>query len=281
MTPAALLLTVGCVAGFGALIGSFLNVVVYRVPAGRSIVSPPSACGSCGAAIKPHDNIPVVSWLALRGRCRACRSAISIRYPLVEAATAVAFAVVAWWFWAGPQAPVGGDGPALAAGVLRVVAFLYLAAISIALALIDLDVHRLPDAIVLPGYGVGAVLLGAAALLAGDVGALVGAAAGGALLFAVYAVLALARPGGMGFGDVKLAGLLGIFLGSLGWAPLIVGGFAAFLLGGLFALALVASGRVARGGGIPFGPWMLGGAWLGILAGPTIGSAYLALLGLA
>ena len=281
MTLALFTVAVGFVAVFGALIGSFLNVVVYRVPAGRSIVSPPSACGSCGTEIKPYDNIPVVSWLVLRGRCRSCSSSISVRYPLVEAATAVAFAVVAWWFWAGPQAPTAHTGVALAAGVLEVVAYLYLAAISITLALIDLDTHRLPDTIVLPSYLVGAALLGTAAALTGDWGALLCTAIGGVALYAVYLLLALVYPGGMGFGDVKLAGILGMFLGYLGWGPLIVGGFAAFVLGGVFAIVLVAARRATKGSGIPFGPWMLAGAWLGILAGPTIWNAYLALLGLA
>lgn len=281
MTVSLLFVTIAFVGVFGALIGSFLNVVIYRVPAGRSIVSPPSACGSCGTEIKPYDNIPVVSWLALRGRCRSCRTTISVRYPLVEAATAIAFAAVAWWFWAGPQAPVGRTGGALAAGVLEVVAYVYLAAISIVLALIDIDTHRLPNAIVLPSYVVGAVLLGTAAILAGDGNALLNAAIGGAALFVLYILLAVAYPGGMGFGDVKLAGVLGLFLGYLGWGPLIVGSFGAFVLGGIFSLVLLAARRARKGSGIPFGPWMVAGAWLGILAGPTIWNAYLALLGFA
>jgi leader peptidase (prepilin peptidase)/N-methyltransferase len=281
MTPAFFVFGLVCAGVFGALIGSFLNVVVYRVPAGRSIVSPPSACGSCGTEIRPYDNIPVLSWLVLRGRCRTCRSAISVRYPLVEAATAGAFAVVGWWFWAGPQASAAGDPAGIASRVLVVVAFLYLMAISIALALIDLDTRRLPNAIVLPSYAVGLVLLGVAALLGGDPSALTRAAIGGAALFVFYLALALAHPGGMGFGDVKLAGVLGLFLGFLGWAPLLVGAFAAFLLGGLFGIALLVTRRAGRRTGIPFGPWMLAGAWLGVFAGPAIGSAYLALLGLA
>lgn len=281
MKTSFFVLALVCAGVFGALIGSFLNVVVYRVPAGRSIVSPPSACGSCGTEIKPYDNIPVFSWLALRGRCRTCRSRISIRYPLVEAATAGAFACVAWWFWAGPEAATATDGGPQVARMLIVVAFLYLMAISIALALIDLDTHRLPNALVLPSYIVGLVLLGAAALVGGDPFALARAAIGGAALFLFYLVLALVRPDGMGFGDVKLAGVLGLFLGFLGWAPLLVGAFAAFLLGGLFGIALLATRRAGRRSGIPFGPWMLAGAWLGILAGPTIGGAYLALLGLS
>lgn len=266
---------------FGALIGSFLNVVVYRVPAGRSIVSPPSACGSCGSEIKPYDNIPVLSWLVLRGRCRACRSAISARYPLVEAATAVAFAFVAWWFWAGPSAPRSDAAPAVIAGVLELVAFLYLAAASIALALIDIDTHRLPNSIVLPSFAVGAILLGAAAVVGGNPSSLLVMAVGAVGLFAVYLLLALVYPGGMGFGDVKLAGVLGLFLGFLGWGPLVVGAFAAFVLGGLYAIVLVVLRLARRGTGIPFGPWMLAGAWVGVLAGPSIWSGYLTLLGLA
>src|SRR3990170_2318076 len=136
---------------FGSLIGSFLNVVIFRVPAGRSIVSPPSACGSCGAAIRPFDNVPVLSWLVLRGKCRDCSAPISARYPLVELGTALFFAGVAWFVFAG--LPVGAS-PAIAniATVLTLVAFLYFAAISVALALIDLDTHRLPNSIVLPAY---------------------------------------------------------------------------------------------------------------------------------
>src|SRR3990170_6426473 len=123
---------------FGSLIGSFLNVVIFRVPAGRSIVSPPSACGSCGAAIRPFDNVPVLSWLVLRGKCRDCRAPISARYPLVELGTALFFAGVAWFLFAGLRV---GASPAIVntvATVLMLVAFLYFASISVALALIDL-----------------------------------------------------------------------------------------------------------------------------------------------
>lgn len=281
MTPLVFSVSLTFAAVFGALIGSFLNVVVYRVPAGRSVVSPPSACGSCGSAIKPYDNIPVLSWLALRGRCRACRSAISARYPLVEAATAAAFAFVAWWFWAGPLAPSSSTLPALVAGVLELVGFLYLVAVSIALALIDVDTHRLPNSIVLPSFVVGAILLGSAAVIGGNASSLIVMAVGAVGLFLVYLLLALTYPGGMGFGDVKLAAVLGLFLGYLGWGPLAVGAFAAFVLGGLYAIVLVVLRRARRGTGIPFGPWMLAGAWVGVFAGPSIWSGYLTLLGLA
>jgi leader peptidase (prepilin peptidase)/N-methyltransferase len=272
------------VAGvFGALIGSFLNVVVYRVPRDESVVSPPSACPSCGHRIRSVDNVPIVSWLTLRGRCRDCRAPISIRYPLVELGTALFFALVAGWALAAPpDNPVTTRSNAELAGLaLSDIAFFYLAAVSIALALIDLDVHRLPNKIVLPAYVVGAVLLGSAALITGDYERLLGAGIGLATLWLAYFLMAILYPGGMGFGDVKLAGVLGLFLGWLGWGPLIVGSFAAFLLGGVFAVVLLVSRRVTRKGGIPFGPWMLLGAWVGIFAGDTLWSSYLALFGLA
>ena len=263
---------------FGTLIGSFLNVVVYRVPLGKSIVSPPSACGSCGHAVRGFDNIPLVSWFVLRGKCRDCSAPISIRYPLVELAGAALFAAVTLRFWASiTEATVG---PALVGSVLSLVAFLYLGAISIALALIDLDTHRLPNVIVLPAYAVGAVLLSAASVLAGDVESIARAAAGIVIMGGIYLLLAVVRPGGMGMGDVKLAGVLGLFLAWLGWDVLAVGILAGFMLGGLFGVALLLFRRVSASTGIPFGPWMLAGAWISIFWGREISAAYLALFGL-
>lgn len=265
---------------FGSLIGSFLNVVAYRVPLKRSIVSPPSACTGCGARIKGYDNIPVVSWLVLRGRCRSCTSPISVRYPIVELCTAVFFGVVTWRFLPA-LVPTEPSASSIASVVLVLAAFLYLAAFSVVLALIDLDTHTLPNAIVLPGYLVGAALLGAAGFLTADYAALGSAGIGLVSLFGLYLLMALLYPGGMGLGDVKLAGVLGLYLGYLGWGSLIVGTFAAFLLGGAFAIALLVSRRATRKSGIPFGPWMLAGTWVGILFGAAAWSGYLALFGLA
>jgi leader peptidase (prepilin peptidase)/N-methyltransferase len=259
--------------GFGALLGSFLNVVVYRVPRGLSVVAPPSSCPGCAARIAPWDNVPVLSWLLLHGRCRTCAMRIPIRYPLVEAGTGVAFAVVALRFLPDLAAAPVATGLALAA-------FLYLAAITVALALIDLDVHRLPNVIVLPAYAVGAALLVPAALLAGDPAGLLRSAAGAGILGGVYLALAVAVPRGMGGGDVKLAGALGLFLGWLGWPELAVGAIGGFLLGGLFGALLLLTGRARRGTAVPFGPWLLAGAWLGILAGTPLAEAYLRLFGL-
>ena len=265
--------------GFGLLIGSFLNVVVYRVPRGLSVVSPASACPGCGSAIAPRDNVPLVSWALLRGACRNCAEPISARYPLVELLTGVLF-VIAALRWV-PPALDAGSGPAFAAALLDLTAGLYFAAITIALAAIDIDLRRLPDAIVLPAYAVGLVLVVAIDVLRDDPLALALATAGAGASVVLYLALALAKPGGMGLGDVKLAGVLGLFLGQAGLAPLVVGVAAAFLLAGVFGVALILSGRAGRGSTIPFGPWMLAGAWVGFLAGSPIADGYLRLVGLA
>ncbi len=272
----ALVATVGV---FGLLIGSFLNVVVYRVPLGRSIVRPPSACTDCGHEIKAYDNVPVLSWIVLRGKCRDCGSRISARYPLVELGTGLIFAIVTMLF--GRPILESATVPSIAAASVVLVAYLYLAAISVALALIDLDVRRLPNAIVLPSYLVALCLFSGASVLGGDYSGLIRAAIAMAALALAYLIMAFARPGGMGLGDVKLAGVIGIYLGWAGWGPLAVGALAAFVLGGVYAIGLIVAKRATRKSGVPFGPWMLAGAWLGIGAGAAIFSGYLSIFGLA
>lgn len=277
-------LVLSVVAALGLAVGSFLNVVVHRVPAGMSVSHPASACPRCDHRIRGVDNIPVVSWLVLRGRCRDCAAPISIRYPSVEAATCLLAVLVTAFLVAAPWSPLADSNPgarSVVRGALVLVALLYLMAISVALTLIDLDTHTLPNRIVLPAAVVLPVLLGVASAVTGDWWAIARGLIGFVGLGAVYLCLALAVPGGMGFGDVKLAAPLGFGLAYLGWGPLAVGSFAAFLLGGTFAIVLVLLRRAGRGSGIPFGPWMLGGAWLGIVLGEPIWRWYLGILGLA
>jgi leader peptidase (prepilin peptidase) / N-methyltransferase len=243
----------------GLIIGSFLNVVVWRVPRGESIAHPPSHCPACGADVRPRDNVPVVSWLLLRGRCRDCKAPISARYPLVELGTAFVFVVMAARIGLEPELP----------------AFLYLGAIGVALALIDLDVKRLPNAIVLPSYVVAAVLLGAAAVFGHDWDSYLRAGLGMAALYAFYFALAWIYPAGMGFGDVKLAGVLGAYLGWLGWAEVVTGTFLGFLFGGVVGIALMAIGKAGRKSKVPFGPFMLAGAFVAILWGGALADLYL------
>lgn len=223
---------------------------------------PPSACPKCEQPIRPRDNVPVLSWLLLRGRCRDCRAPISVRYPAVEAVTGLLFAGVGYLFgvsWLLPAA-------------------LYLMAISVALTLIDIDVRRLPDAIVLPSYGVAAALLVVAALAGGNRGALVRAGVGAGVMLLLYGLIFVVGAlvlgqRAMGLGDVKLAGVLGMYLAFLGWKELATGAFLAFLVGGLVGIGFVLAGR--RRVKVPFGPYMIAGAWLGIVAGPALADWYL------
>ncbi len=248
----------------GLLVGSFLNVVVWRVPRGESVVRPASACTACGGAVRPRDNVPVVSWLLLRGRCRDCSAPVSRRYPLVELATAALFVVMAVRFGLDPVLP----------------AYLYLAAVGLALALIDLDCKRLPNALTLPSYPVVAALLGVGAALGSDSGDLVRALLGGVAMYAVYFTLCFAYPAGMGFGDVKLAGVLGMVTAWLGWGAWSIGLFLGFLFGGMFGVLVIAARRGDRKTAVPFGPFMLAGALVAILAGSELAAAYLESAGL-
>jgi leader peptidase (prepilin peptidase)/N-methyltransferase len=273
-----ILVLVGLCGFFGMLIGSFLNVVVYRVPMGMSLSSPASSCPKCGSPIKAYDNIPVLSWLLLKGKCRNCHAGISARYPLVELGTASIFVAVGLYFV--NRIAFGRLGPAAIAGGITLVAFLYLGAISVALALIDVETRKLPNRIVLPAYGVAAVLFVVVSILGIDFVPLLRAALGLATMLIAYALMWFAYPKGMGFGDVKLAGVLGIFLGWSGWGSLIVGSFAAFILGGVFGVMVMLVKKGGRKTGIPFGPWMLAGAWIGIFFGNQIWSGYLSLFGL-
>lgn len=247
----------------GLMIGSFLNVVVYRVPAGRSVVRPASSCPACDRPVRPRDNIPVVSWLLLRGRCRDCSAPISARYPLVEVGCAALFVALTLRFGMSPILP----------------ALLFLAATGLALALIDLDVSRLPFEISVPGLGVTAVLLMLAGFADGWSPVVV-ALLSSAAWFGLYWSLWFGTGGrGMGFGDVVLAPTLGLALGWLGWGPSLVGLLGGFGVGAVVGVTLMAVGRAGRRSQIPFGPSMLAGALLGVFLGSAIWGAYLGAIG--
>jgi leader peptidase (prepilin peptidase)/N-methyltransferase len=234
----------------GLLVGSFLNVVIYRLPRGESLVTPGSRCPSCGAAIKPWHNNPVLSWVLLRGRCHNCGAAISARYPLVELITGAAFA-----------------GAALTRGVDDDLAlWLPFAAVLIAVAGIDLDHRIIPNKIVLP-----AAVWGLAGTILFRPDNIDDSLIAGGIAFAALLLAAVAYPAGMGMGDVKLAGVMGIYLGS-GVAPAML---AAFLAGSVVGIAIIArEGKDARKKGIPFGPFLAFGGLLGIFAGPELVDLY-------
>jgi leader peptidase (prepilin peptidase)/N-methyltransferase len=221
------------------------------------VVSPPSACPACHAAIRPRDNLPVLGWLLLRGRCRDCGNAISARYPVVEALTGVLFGAMAFRF----------------GYHLELLAYLYLAAVGIALALIDLDVKRLPDVLTLPSYVVGTALLAVASY--SEPRLLLRAILGGAALFALYFALCFAYPAGMGFGDVKLSGVLGLYTAWLGWDVWAAGLMLGFLLGGGFGIGVVLARRGGRKTAVPFGPFMIAGALVAVFVGHQLVDGYL------
>jgi leader peptidase (prepilin peptidase) / N-methyltransferase len=238
----------------GLAIGSFANVVIYRVPRHESIVSPPSACPTCGNPLAPWDNIPVVSWLLLRGRCRSCQEPISARYPLVELATAGLFAGAAARFgydWALP-------------------AYLVLFAGLLILACIDVEHLLLPKKIVFPLLGLVGILLVAAAAATGHWHYLVVASLSGLGWFLVFYALNFFGPRLLGFGDVRLAPVLGLALGWLGVRYVLLGFFAANLIGAVIGLALIATKQISRQQQIPYGIFLALGTALAIFAGPEL-----------
>ncbi|MBK9740435.1 MAG: prepilin peptidase [Actinobacteria bacterium] len=254
--------------GAGLIVGSFLNVVIYRVPADLSIVRPGSACPTCHTPIAPRDNIPILSWLLLRGRCRSCGMRISVRYPLVEGLTGVLWVALGWWAW-------GTDG---IDPLLPLV--LVLGSAGIALAFIDVDHHRLPDSIVLPLYPVTVVGLVLDGLLSDHwpwQSMLIGA---GAWLVLIGGLWFFSGGRGMGFGDVKLAPVLGATLGWVGVGSALVGLMAAFVLGGVAGVLLLILRRAGRRSQIPFGPYLLVGALVGLFWGGALWDAYVGSLGL-
>jgi leader peptidase (prepilin peptidase)/N-methyltransferase len=256
---------IAVVALMGLAIGSFLNVVICRVPAHASLIRPPSHCPACGHRIRSRHNIPVLSWFLLSGRCADCRTSISVRYPFVELLTAVLFVVVALSLQHQNQLPA-------------LPAVLYFTAMGIALSMIDLDVGRLPNAIVCPSYPVVAVLLALGAFMAQDPVALLRAGIGAVALFSAYFALAYLYPAGMGFGDVKLAGIVGGVLAFISYPVLAVGAFAAFALGCVVGVGRIISQRAGAGSSIAFGPFMIAGALLSLFVGSAVAELYCNLL---
>jgi len=245
-------------AAFGAVAGSFLNVLIYRLPLGRSVVWPSSACPHCSRELSWYENVPVVSFLALRARCRTCGAAISIRYPFVEAFTAAMFAA-AWWHY----------GP----GML-LVSRLVLGSALVALFAIDLEHHLLPNAITLPGIVVGVALSFFAE--PGWQASLVGALAGGGALYAIAeAYYRVRHEEGLGMGDVKMLAMIGAFLG---WKLTLVTLMIASLSGSVVGLLLIVSGRGGMKYALPFGTFLAIGAAIAASVGSGLLAWYLRML---
>lgn len=239
---------------FGLVVGSFLNVVIHRVPRHESIVWPASHCPACGEAIAPGDNVPLVSYLVLRGRCRNCKARISARYPLVEALTALLFAAAAYQFGFG----------------LQLLSALVFIGVLIPLAGIDLEHRLLPNVIVGPAALAGLVLSVAVNPPGWWVYPVCALGVAGALF-----ALVLIYPSGMGMGDVKMGGMLGAFLGPYAFLAV----FAGALVGALTGGTLMAAGRIGRRSALPFGVFLAFGGLLTLFFGRDIWGAYLRLVG--
>jgi leader peptidase (prepilin peptidase)/N-methyltransferase len=244
------LVAAGC-GLLGLVVGSFLNVVIHRVPRHESVVRPRSRCPECGTTLAERDNVPVVSWLLLKGRCRTCDAPISARYPAVELLTAVAFAAVGLCFGADWAVP----------------AYLVLVAALVAVSAVDLELFLVPNRILLATLAVGVPLLVLAAALDHRWDDLGRALAGAAIGFGILLAINLVTPRGMGMGDVKLAGVLGAWLGFLDIGHVFLGLFLGFLLGAVGGIALLATGVRTRKDHIPFAPFLAAGAVLAILVG--------------
>jgi leader peptidase (prepilin peptidase)/N-methyltransferase len=245
-----MVLAVAAAAVFGAIIGSFLTVVAHRVPERESIVSPGSACPHCGRELRWRENIPIVSWVVQRGRCAGCGARVSIRYPALEAGTALAFAAIV---------AVRGVEPWLALA-------LPFAAVLIVIAVVDLERRVVPNPIVLA-----AAVYAVPAWAVVDPGALPEVLVAGAAAFLAFLVIALVHPGGMGMGDVKLAGVMGLCLGLDVIPALLV----AFLSGSIVGVAMIARGGMGeRKKGVPFAPFLALGGLVALLAGPELIDLY-------
>ena len=249
----------GYVLFIGMCVGSFLNVCIHRLPAGLSIVRPPSACPKCGTSIRWYDNIPVISYLLLRGRCRGCQVPISIRYPIVELLTGL-FAMITWLQF--------GPIPA------TLIYFLFIAALLV-ITFIDIDHRIIPDIISLPGIGLG---FAASFLLprVDWISSLIGIAAGGGLLLSIaWGYHLLTGKDGMGGGDIKLLAMIGAFLG---WKGVLFTVMAASFIGTAVGIVMMVRARKGMKMALPFGPFLAIGAILYLFFGPQIIRWYFGLL---
>lgn len=251
----------------GLLAGSSLNIVIDCLAVRAPLRHWQMWCTHCPAKIAPHRSMAALTVLLVGGRCRQCQQPISLRYPVVALLTAIGIVAATWWALTLPYVPL-------------LPALIYFVLIAVILSVIDIKQHRLPNIIVLPSYGVMAVGVIFAAAITRDWNNLLWAGLGSIILFGAYFLLAFLYPAGMGWGDVKLAAVLGMLLGYCGSTALLVGSIAAFFLGALIALVLIAFGKGTGKTALPFGPLMFLGAAIGIAVADPVNNQYLRMVGL-
>jgi leader peptidase (prepilin peptidase)/N-methyltransferase len=256
MTPPAAV--VAALAAVGLVVGSALTTVIYRLPRDESLFWPGSHCRSCAHPLRIRHTLPLVSWLALRGRCAYCAQRISVRYPLIELGTGALYAAITLRFGMSVQLP----------------AYLFLASVGLVLALIEFDVRRLPDSIVLPSYVVSVLLLMPAGAEHADWRSATRALESMAALWLVFFVLALSYPNAVEMGDAKLAGLLGLYLGWVSWGTVLIGTFGAFLIAAAGTGTLAVGRRGTSTGAVPFAPCLVAAAVLALFVAVPITSWY-------
>lgn len=254
-TPPVVVATLG---GFGVLVGSVLTMLVYRVPREQPLLWRSSHCPSCKEALRARHTVPLVSWVVLRGRCVHCHERVSVRYPLIELGTGVLFAAITLRFGVTVQLP----------------AYLFLAAVGLVLGLIEFDVRRLPDSVVLPSYVVSVLLLMPAGAADADWRTAARAMVSMAALWLVFFVLALAYPAAVEMGDAKLAGLLGLYLGWLSWGTVLIGTFGAFFIAAVTTGSVAVGRRGSSAYAVPFAPCMVAAAVLALFVAVPITSWY-------
>lgn len=237
----------------GVVAGSYVNQVAHRVPVGQSLATPPS-CPHCHTEFVGVLRVPVVGWVLKKGMCPSCDRSLPVRYPVVELATGVVFVLAARKIGINWILP----------------AYLAFALVSVTLTLTDIDWKRIPNLILFRGGGVAVGLLALGSVLTGNWAALGRGLLGGAVHFVLLFVVALLARGGMGMGDVKLVGLLGVFTAYISWMTLIISIFGGILIGGVVGLLVLVTRRAGRKDEVPFGPPLIVGAWLAILWAPVI-----------
>lgn len=273
-----MLISIVIAAVYGLIFGSFANAVAYRVPTGETLWSR-SHCPKCDAQITAGQNIPVISWLVLRGKCANCKNPISIQYPAIELLTSILFGLMAWKTVSLYGASDNWHTYSILTAALIGIVLCYFAFIGVVLSIIDIKTMRLPTVLIYPTFIFSVVLLSASAWFLGDLSKIAWMLIGGAGSFIVYFIIWFLFPKGFGFGDVRLILLTGSILGWFSLGHAVLGLILPFIILSIVALPLMITKILTRKTKVPLGPWIIAGAIISILFGDIIINTYLTIGG--